>query len=302
LYVRRRELIEGKTEPTEDEIEKGQKAEEEDEELEKDDDESEPEPIEHLPEPTAEEFASAPKGIPEFWLTTLKNHVGMSDMITERDEEALKHLVDISVTYPDDKPGFTLIFEFGPGAKAFFEQTTLTKTYYYQEEIGYEGDFVYDHAVGSDIKWKEGKDLTVKIETKKQRNKNTNQTRIVKKVVPTDSFFTFFKPPTPTEDEDENDDIDERLELDYQIGEDLKERVVPRAVDFFTGKALRFENDDDEFDTDDEFDEEEDEDDDDDDDDDEPSGRRRGGARKAPAPPLGATPASAQDPQECKQQ
>lgn len=41
-----------------------------------------------------------------------------------------------------------------------------------QEEVGYGGDFVYDKAVGHEIKWKEDKDLTKKIEIKKQRNKS----------------------------------------------------------------------------------------------------------------------------------
>lgn len=53
--------------------------------------------------------------------------------------------------------------------------------------------------------------------------------------------------------------LDERLELDYQIGEDLKDRIVPRAVDFFTGKALQYEDMDDLDDGD--FDDEDDEDD-----------------------------------------
>lgn len=62
----------------------------------------------------------------------------------------------------------------------------------------------------------------------------TNKTRIVKKVVPTDSFFAFFSPPSPPSiealeageiDEDELELLDERLEMDYQVGEDLKERV-----------------------------------------------------------------------------
>lgn len=105
-------------------------------------------------------------------MTTLKNHLGLSELITERDEEALKHLVDIRLEYPVDKPGFTLVFSFAKGAKAFFENEELEKTYYYQDEVGYEGDFVYDHAVGTKIKWVEGKDLTVRVETKKQRNKS----------------------------------------------------------------------------------------------------------------------------------
>ncbi|KAK4057310.1 histone chaperone [Microbotryomycetes sp. JL221] len=303
LYLRRRELIEGKSEPTADELEKGQQAEEDededdfDEEDEDDDDEDAAERKANkgpLPEPTAEELAAAPKGIPQFWLTALRNHLGLSELITERDAEALEFLVDVHLEYPEDKPGFTLIFEFGEGAKAFFSNDKLVKTYYYQEEVGYEGDFVYDHAVGTKIDWVEGKDLTVKIETKKQRNKNTNQTRIVKKVVPTDSFFNFFSPPKLPEDDEEevDDDIDEKLELDYQIGEDLKERVIPRAIAFFDGSINRAEPD---FGESDEFDEEFD------DDEDESDDEGLGGSRRAPAPPAGNTPGSHQDPQECKQ-
>lgn len=58
---------------------------------------------------------------------------------------------------------------------------------------------------------------------------DTGQTRIIKKVVPSESFFTFFSPPSLDDDEededDEGEDVEARLELDYQIGEDLKERV-----------------------------------------------------------------------------
>ncbi len=51
------------------------------------------------------------------------------------------------------------------------------------------------------------------------------------------------------------------MELDYQLGEDIKEKLIPRAIDWFTGEALAFEELED-------VDEEgfEDEDDDDDDD------------------------------------
>lgn len=143
-----------------------------------------------------------------------------------------------------------------------------------QEEVGYGGDFVYDKAIGHDIKWKEEKDLTKKIEIKKQRNKTTGRTRVIKKNVPTESFFNFFYPPQPpTEealenedlDEDEMDELNTKLEMDYQFGEDFKEKIIPRAVDYFTGKALRYEDDFDEEleedfeDDDDEEDEEDDE-------------------------------------------
>ena len=82
---------------------------------------------------------------------------------------------------------------------------------------------------------------------------DTKQTRVIKKTVPTNSFFNFFDPPkAPKSDDDEEDDvasdIEERLELDYQLGEDIKEKLIPRAIDWFTGEALQFEELDDELD------------------------------------------------------
>ena len=92
---------------------------------------------------------------------------------------------------------------------------------------------------------------------------DTKQTRIVKKTAPTESFFNFFSPPeAPSDEEDAASDIEERLELDYQLGEDIKEKLIPRAIDWFTGEALQFE----ELDEDVEEGEFEDEDDEDDDD------------------------------------
>jgi nucleosome assembly protein 1-like 1 len=63
-------------------------------------------------------------------------------------------------------------------------------------------------------------------------------------------------------------DIEERLELDYQLGEDIKEKLIPRAIDWFTGEALQFEELGEDMDPE-EFDDEDDEDEDDEDEDDE---------------------------------
>ncbi|KAI1805523.1 nucleosome assembly protein [Daldinia bambusicola] len=250
LYEKRAAIINGKEEPTEEQVKAGE------EENEKDDAEAEAEKAEEKVTP---ETAELVKGIPEFWLSAMKNQISLAEMITDRDEAALRYLTDIRMEYLD-KPGFRLIFEFAENE--FFTNKTITKTYFYQNESGYGGDFIYDHAEGDKIDWKEGRDLTVRIESKKQRNKNTKQTRIVKKTVPTESFFNFFSPPKAPTDDDDNDaasDIEERLELDYQLGEDIKEKLIPRAIDWFTGEALAFEELDDLDDQ--EFDEDDDEDD-----------------------------------------
>lgn len=198
----------------------------------------------------------------------MKTNAQFADIITEKDEEALKHLVDIRMAY-FDKPGFRLDFEFSPND--FFTNTILTKTYFYHDEPGYGGDFVYDHAEGTKIDWKEGKDLSVTVETKKQRHKGTNKTRVVKKTVPAETFFSFFSPPVAPEeddeDEEEDEDIDERLEADYGLGEELKDSIIPRAVDWFTGKALQYQDNGDQYDDDFEYDDDEEEDDEDEDED-----------------------------------
>lgn len=257
LYEKRSTIVKGQAEPSEDEIKAGEEMDEEGE-------------GEGAAEKSGESVESGEgvadkdlnvAGIPEFWLSAMKNQISLAEMITDRDEDALKRLTDIRMEYLD-KPGFRLIFEFAEND--FFTNKTITKTYFYRNESGYGGDFIYDHAEGDKVEWKAGKDLTVRVEQKKQRNKNTKQTRIVKKTVPTESFFNFFAPPkAPTEDDDDAaSDIEERLELDYQLGEDIKEKLIPRAIDWFTGEALAFEEiDEDDFEG--EFEDEDDEDDDD---------------------------------------
>lgn len=272
LYERRSKIVNGATEPSEEEV---KAAEEDDEEEEKEGESAaKTEQKSDMPDNVA--------GIPEFWLSAMKNQVTFAEMITDRDEAALKHLVDIRMEYLD-VPGFKIIFEFA--TNEFFSNKILTKTYFYQSEMGYGGDFIYDHAEGDKIEWLPGKDLTVRVEAKKQRNKSksshwrvssrdtdgslaTKQTRIVKKSVPTESFFNFFSPPSPPNDEDGDDeadvasDIEDRLELDYQLGEDIKEKLIPRAIDWFTGEALAFEElDEDDMGSDGYEDEEDDEDD-----------------------------------------
>lgn len=289
LYKQRKDIVLGTTEPSAELVEEGQKSvaeQSKDTDQDKEKDEKEDEDLASVKPP-----ADAKTGIPMFWLTVLHTHPKIEGLISERDEEALSTLRDIRCEQlpAGGKPGFKIIFEFDP-ENQFFKNTELTKTYYYLETVGPNGDLVYDHAEGTPIEWRSGdKDLTIRAETKKQRNKKTNETRVVKRMVPTQSFFNFFSPPTPPKVDDDSDDeeladLESRLELDYQLGEDLKDRVVPHAIQFFTGDALDYED----FGPLDDFDDEDDEDEDDAEEDDTPA-------------PQGATAQSA-DPQECRQQ
>jgi nucleosome assembly protein 1-like 1 len=154
LYQKRAKIVKGDAEASAEEVKAGEEDEEQDEAE-----------ASTKPENTTETVT----GIPEFWLSAMKNLFSAAEMITDRDETALKDLTDVRMEYLD-KPGFRLIFEFGENE--FFTNKTVTKTYFYQTERGYGGDFIYDYAEGDKIEWKSGKDLTVRIESKKQRNKS----------------------------------------------------------------------------------------------------------------------------------
>ncbi|CAO0802724.1 unnamed protein product [Mucor circinelloides] len=270
-YDKRAQVVAGKYEPTEEEVAIGAKVDE--------DSEDEQEPAAEKIEEDKEDEENV-TGIPEFWLTALKTHPQIGETISDEDCDALKHLVDIRMTYLE-KPGFRIEFEFSEND--YFTDKVLTKTYHYQDNVS-GGDYVYDFAEGCKINWKEGKDLTVTVETKKQRHKGTNKTRVVKRTVPAETFFNFFNPPTIPEeeaelDEEEAEGLDAKLEADYEMGEEFKEKIIPHAVDFFTGKALDYEDYDDEDDFEDDFltdednesDDEEDDDEDDDEDDAQPA-------------------------------
>lgn len=166
IFDRRLAIVSGVSAPSEAEIKTGE------DQMSKDDPEYTPLPLTSPTLISSSISAANPgAGIPEFWLTAVRNHVGLGDIITDRDAEALKHLTDIRVSYPDgQRLGFRIHFYFN--SNDFFTDKELTKTYYYKDELGYEGDFVYERAEGCQIHWKEDKDLTKSFEIKKQRNKS----------------------------------------------------------------------------------------------------------------------------------
>lgn len=171
LYEKRSAIVNGKAEPTEEEVKAGE--EEDDEEAEGDAAADAADATDAADAAKDGDAAAAAaedvSGIPEFWLSAMKNHVTFAEMITDRDEAALKHLIDVRMEYLE-KPGFRLIFEFAENE--FFSNKTINKTYIYHSESSYDGDYMYDHAEGDKIEWYPGKDLTVRVEAKKQRNKS----------------------------------------------------------------------------------------------------------------------------------
>jgi nucleosome assembly protein 1-like 1 len=176
-------------------------------------------------------------------------------------------------------------------------------------------DECLQRTIGTEIQWKEGKDVTIRVVEKTQKKKG--KIRTIKVEEPADSFFGFFEPAeVPDEDDDmdeeEADQLHEQLENDYETGCIIKDRIVPCAVAWFTGAAVDpdedYDEEDDygeddegeEDDDEDEYDDDEDEDDGEDEDEDEDEDHVDT-SRKAKASAAGGAKSGPAG-EECKQQ
>jgi len=267
LYEKRREIVIGTHEPTDEEVGKLDEPKPDDKKSE------DKKPEDKKPESKKEENEEDIKGIPDFWLNTLRVCSAVGETITDSDEDALRYLQDIQCEIFTDgedksKHGFKLHFHFNDNP--YFTNKSLSKVYHLTYESNSE---VLESADGTEVQWKAGKNLTVKTVKKKQRHKGGRGTRTVTKQEPCESFFNFFKPPpVPDKDTDmEKNDLmalQFDLETDYELGSAIKDKVIPHAILYFTGEAQEdedyedyedgdMEDDDDEMGDDDEDEEEE---------------------------------------------
>merc|ERR1719384_2105901 len=281
LYDQRAKITKGEYEPNEDECEWPSDDEEDEEELAGDmKDKAKLEDEKAKKEKEEKEM----KGVPEFWLTIFKNVDMLQEMVQEADEPLLHKLTDIAVTFSEQPMGFTLHFYFAPND--YFSNLILTKEYEMKCEPSEDDPFSFEgpeifKCKGCTINWKEGKNLTVKTVKKKQKHKSKGNVRTITKQVKNDSFFNFFDPPPIPEDPEAEVDAEtqELLTSDFEIGHYIRERVIPRAVLFFTGEALE----------DDDFDEEE-------------EGEEEGEEGEEEEDDPDFDPSKVKNPQECKQQ
>jgi len=239
---------------------------------------------------------SSKNGIPNFWLTVLKNAEMSAGWIEPHDEPLLKCITDITckIDTKNDMPppsydavsngdhgdsntngidhfsvptGFTLEFSFGPNE--FISNTVLTKKYEFCTQPGADDENPFDYegaslknAEGCEIHWFKEKQLTKKSVKKKQRNAKTGQTREVLRQVDQDSFFNFFeKVPSVNmlndDDETKEDQLCE-IEFDCELGEYFKDKLIPNAVLFFTNEYIDPDVESDDEDDDEDSDEESD--------------------------------------------
>jgi len=242
--------------------------------------------------------------ISEYWFKVLTSCVKLSEDIFETDHALLKHVTQIETISEDEGEHFTIKFHFSPNE--YIENEFLSVRFVMLD------DQEFERTEGTEIKWKEGKDITKKTITKKQKNKKTGKTRSITKTVDADSFFNFFKTITPKGDAEDNDDEDEeggdedaeKLAINFNIALTLQEEIVPYHLEYYLGLRIGDED----MDDDDLGDIDEEDEDDEDDDEDEGPGHKHGkncahGHGKKGGKGAGAgAGAGAEGKQECKQQ
>mmetsp|Transcript_30543 Transcript_30543/g.34724 ORF Transcript_30543/g.34724 Transcript_30543/m.34724 type:complete len:323 (+) Transcript_30543:102-1070(+) len=237
-------------------------------------------------------FEEAPKieikesGIEDFWLKAMKNNASVASMVTDKDEEILKHLAEIKYKKDEKTSSFTITFYFTENE--WFTNKELVKHF----AVGEKDEI--EKITSTEITWNDGKDITKKQVKKKQKNKKSKETRVVTKTVDNESFFNFFKsytaPESPEDVDEEGEELMDMIETDYDIGCEFHEELIPKAVNFFLGvegmdDMLGFDDD------------EDDEDDDEDDDDDE-----EGADKKKKKKNRKASKGDGKDAEQCKQQ
>lgn len=286
LFKKRDEIVNASYEPNDDECDFPSDVEDEDGEV---------KPKVEAPKNGSNE--PSPDGIPLFWLTIFKNVELINENLQEHDEPILEHLKDIQVKTHESPMGFTLEFHFSENK--FFSNSVLTKYYEMRSVVDEKDPFTFEgpeivKCKGCVINWNKGENVTIKMVSKKQKHKSKGSVRTVQKEVQADSFFNFFSPPEIIEGQEPDEETEEILAADFEIGEIIRQRLVPRAVLYFTGEALE---DDEDYEDEDEEDEEDDESESDSDEEEAAKGKK-----KSPAAIKGKPGKDGKNPEECKQQ
>jgi nucleosome assembly protein 1-like 1 len=182
------------------------------------------------------DIQNTPLGVYGFWFKAMLNHPLMSRLIQEKDRPILMHLQDVECVLHTTGYGYDIIFTFEKND--YFTNESLKKTFVMTKQN------VIEKCEGTEIGWKDGKDVTKKKIKKKSKKKGQNKT--VTKTVEQESFFNFFKTIVmPEENElaakaeaekegdEEEKDIGELMDADFDIGNEFKDQLIPLALEYF---------------------------------------------------------------------
>ena len=188
------------------------------------------------------DIQNTPLGVPGFWMRAMLNHGGIARLIQEKDRPILMHLQDISCELHTTGYGFDLIFTFEKND--YFKNAQLKKSFVMTRQN------IIEKCEGTEIDWKDGKDVTKKKIKKKQKAKKGQPGKTITKTVEQESFFNFFKTITmpdeeelaggkkPVKDEDEDGENAEKdpaelMDEDYDLGTEFKDQLIPLALEYY---------------------------------------------------------------------
>lgn len=180
-----------------------------------------------------------PKGIPDYWLTVLKNVDKLGPMIKKCDEPILKFLSDVSLKFSNPGQPISYTFEFHFLPNPYFRNEFLMKTYIIRSKPDHYDPFFawgweIEECKGCKIDWRQGKDVTVK--TTRSRPAATGEIEVQPRVVPNASFFNFFTPPEIPLIGKLEPKEDAILDEDFEIGQILHDNVILKSIYYFTGE------------------------------------------------------------------
>ena len=197
------------------------------------------------------------KGVSGFWLRAMLGNVSIANTIVEKDRAILQYLIDVQLELHEKGQGYTLKFIFEKNS--YFDGTELTKTFHMSKPN------VIEKCVGVEIRWTPGSDPT-KEKKKKKVKKAGGGKKTVTKEVKCDSFFNFFetielkekdkksKPGKKEDDSEEDideDDVGEKMDVDFDLGNDFKDDLIPLALEYYLGVIEQESGSDDDDDDDD---------------------------------------------------
>jgi len=157
-----------------------------------------------LRKPIYEKRAEAIRKIPDFWFKVFTSQDMLSALLVGDDLNAFKYMKELTVEDHDDvKSGFKILLKFDPNP--YFKNEVLSKEFRYDKE----GNLT---VIPTKIEWKEGKDLTKKVQSKDLKGKRSRDEE-------SESFFTWFNP----------DD------QDLELAEIIKEELWPNPAKYYLG-------------------------------------------------------------------
>lgn len=190
------------------------------------------------------DIQNTPLGVPGFWMRAMLNHGGIARLIQEKDRPILMYLQDIQCDLHTIGYGFDLTFTFEKND--YFKNAQLKKTFVMTRQN------IIEKCEGTEIEWKDGKDVTKKKIKKKQKAKKGQPGKTITKTVDQESFFNFFKTITmpeekelaegkkdkPEKDDDEEGenaekDAGELMDDDYDLGTEFKDQLIPLALEYY---------------------------------------------------------------------